>query len=400
MPSNYLTNPDIVSFPSASHDAFGRVRVSNPVTLFDFNAEYDTGSLLFETTTVGSGSETHVANESTVDLDVTTASGDKVTRQTRSYHRYQPGKSQFILMTFVMGAGKTGCSQRVGYFDDNNGVFFEKQGTQVRWVKRSYVTGAAVDTGSWQGKWSIDTCSDLNFDKSHIAFIDLEWLGVGIVRVGFVVDGVFRYCHEFKNANVNATVYMTTANLPVRYEIENTAAAASATKLKAICCSVMSEGGFEESRGYGFSASNGGTLIGVTTRRPIFSIRPKATFNSVVNRGQISLKGMTVYVENNSSFIELVYDGSLTSASFASVNASSIVEKDVAASAITGGIVIWSGYVAANASAESPFSLEISARYPMVLDAAGANPKNLTVVATSMNLTSDAGASLSWSEIR
>lgn len=384
-------------------DAFGRQRVSSPTTIFDFQSQYDLGPLLWEDDTAGSGSVAHVPNESAVTLSVTAASGDRVTRQSRQYHRYQPGKSQLILMTFVLGAVQTGTVKRVGYFDDQNGLFLEYDSSGIRFVRRTFTSGAAVDNEVAQASWNQDTFSDLDLTKAQILAIDFEWLGVGSVRMGFVVDGAYRYCHQFNNANNLDLVYMATGNLPVRYEIENTAASA-VDSLDAICASVISEGGFESDRGLPFCASNGVTTIGVTTRRPILSIRPKATFNSIVNRGQIVVGGANAYATTNTAYIEIVYGGALTGASFSSVDDDSITEFDVAATAISGGHPINAFYVPASGFGvnQSPGAntLGLLSRLPLVLDKSGANPIPITVVATSFTATSNVSGSLFWQELR
>lgn len=398
---------DFLSKPSSrggAADAFGRLRVSDPVTLFDYQSQYDMGPLLWENDTAGSGSAAHAPNESAVDLTVTTASGDKVTRQSRQYLRYQPGKSQLALITFAMNAGQANTDQRVGYFDDNNGIFLEYTGTTLQIVRRSSTSGSPVDTAVTQDNWNITSLPTLDVTKANILIIDLEWLGVGSVRVGFVIDGQINYVHQFNNANNLSTVYMTTANLPVRYEIENTDTAAAGATLKAICSSVISEGGFEENRGIPFSASSGATPVGVTTtaRIPLVSIRPKATFNSIENRGEILLYNVEGYSSSVGALFEVIYNGTLTTPSFASVDTNSIAEVDTSASAITGGQVILSFYVAAGGQVANSDTNSILSRLPLTLDKAGANPINISLVATRIGgsgTASTAGAFF-WQELR
>ena len=67
---------------STAYDAFGRLRVSNPLTIFDSKNVMSKNSLFDEDLT-GSGTVTYTANKSTVNLNVTTASGDKVIRQSK-----------------------------------------------------------------------------------------------------------------------------------------------------------------------------------------------------------------------------------------------------------------------------------------------------------------------------
>ena len=393
-------------------DSFNRVQVADPVSLFDSQSQYDAVPLLWETTLAGGATETHNANESTVDLNVTTANGDKATRQTRQYFRYQPGKSQLVIITVNFGAGQANTVKRVGYFDDDNGFYIKEEAGAVSIVKRSKVTGTVVETEVAQSAWNQDPADGtgdsgvtLNPALSQIWFITAEWLGVGSVTVGMFYDKqpiALQTFHHANRAGTTAT-YTTTHNLPVRYEIENEALAASTSELKTICCSVISEGGLEDDRGYPFSASNGTTTVNVTTRRPILSIRPKTSFNSVVNRSQIITNTVNTIAFGNGAFIEIVYNGALTGASFASVNASSTCERDVDATGITGGIVIDSFFVGGNAAARGGPGTTgngLQSKLPLTLDKAGANPINLSVVATGYSATASCAASLFWTEFR
>lgn len=395
-----LLGRSVLSDVGAS-DAFGRLRVSNPVTLFDSQSQYDAAPLLWTTKTVGSATEAHVANDSSVDIAVTTASGDRFIRQSRQYHRYQPGKSQLVLVTGVFGTGQANTEKKVGYFDDANGVFLKEENGALSVVLRSSSSGSVVDDEIPEASWS-GSVPGLDSTKAFIFWVDLEWLGVGRVRCGFNIDGKYYLANEWLNANSVSTTYMTTANLPVRYEIENTGTAAGASTLKCICCSVISEGGFEDDRGRPFVASNGTTTISVNARRPVLSIRPKATFNSITNRGQIVVDSTELFADDYPTYVEVVRGGTLTGASFTSADSSSITEYDVSATAISGGIVVDAYYVAAGKSVKGTTNASsLLSKLPLTLDVDGANPIALTVVATTVpNNSSDTGAVIKWREFR
>lgn len=249
-----LRNVNITTQDTAAIDAFGRLRVSNPATLFDSKQLHDNQPLFFDDQEVsGSGtSSTHSINTASSTIGVGATTAGKRLRRTFVRQNYQPGKSLQVLCTGVLqkaGAGQAGIQRRFGYFDDENGFFLEDHEGTINIVKRSYVTGSAVDTQIAQGSWNQDTLDGtgpsgitLDFTKSQILFLDLEWLGVGRVRVGFVVNGLVYYAHEFLHSNVISGVYMSTPNLPIGYEIENDGTGGAAT-LEHICCSVVSEGG-------------------------------------------------------------------------------------------------------------------------------------------------------------
>jgi len=86
----------------------------------------------------------------------------------------------------------------------------------------------------------------IDLTKSQIFWTDIEWLGVGSVRTGFILDGRYIICHIFNHANFLKYPYMTSAIGPVRYEITNTTGTAPASNLMQICSTVISEGGYDQ----------------------------------------------------------------------------------------------------------------------------------------------------------
>lgn len=258
-------------------DMFGRIKVAEAYTLFDATHRYQRNDDFSETTDTG-GTVTYSVNQSTLNLNVTTASGSKVTLESKRVFPYQPGKSLQVMQTFVFAPAKTNLRQRVGYFSRENGFYLEQDGLNVYLVKRTFVTGSVVETRIPQAEWNIDPLngsgmSDLLLDltKSHILFSEYEWLGVGSVRIGFAINGYFIPVHQFDHANVLDSVYITTASLPVRYEIENTGATASASTMKQICANVISNGGYQRETER-WTASRGSTSVG-TSFYPLVSIR-------------------------------------------------------------------------------------------------------------------------------
>jgi hypothetical protein len=230
---------------SGAVDAFGRQRVSNPYTLFDSTMRYDKRPDQWYEITAGGATTNFLTNASTLELKTTTASGDSVLRRTKQNFPYQAGKSLLILQSFVGAPLSSGLVQEIGFFNDQNGVMVRANGTTIQFVIRSFTTGSVVENVVSQSSWNIDTFASLDFSKAQIFAVDLEWLGVGRVRCGFIVDGEIKYCHEFKHANNIDGVYMQTAILPLSYRMANATAQASGRTLQQICCSVLSEGGYE-----------------------------------------------------------------------------------------------------------------------------------------------------------
>ncbi len=389
-------------------DAFDRTRVAELETLLDTTFQYDKQPNVWIEDTAGAGAATHVPSESAVDLTVGTASGDRATMTTKRYNRYQPGKSQLVLCSGVIGVAKTGVQQRIGYFDNENGVFFRQSETGPAVVIRSKTTGSVVDTVIPQAAWNLDKMDgtgaskiNLDFSKFQIFIIDFQWLGGGRIRYGFNVDGKAVYCHEQLHANLVTTVYMSTAHLPVRFEIENVATAASATTLKQVCAAVSSEGGFDTTAVmFGRSRFVAAAL---TTGAPkaILTIRPKATFNGQTNRSLVIPTRFVAYCENNTCQIELRLGGNLGGTPvWTSVQADSAVEYSESVEDFTGGRVIASGYSAATRAEADILSgiTDVGTKFTNALNVANGLQEQMAIVANPLVSTANGWASLVWRE--
>lgn len=271
-------------------DSFGRQRISNPEMIFNNKQIFDNQPLYWNDVEVsGSGTSTNYSsNTASTTLSVSANTAGKRVRQTYMRFNYQPSKSQLIFMTGVIkkSGGGTGIVSRMGLFDDNNGIFLQRNGNTVSFVVRSSTSGSPSDSNSaTQANWNIDKMDgsglsgiNLDFSKSQILIIDFEWLGVGSVRVGFVVDGNVFYCHQFNHANLISGVYMSTPNLPIRYEIENSGSGA-ASSIECVCSAVISEGG-KEDLATNLYISTGNTAITGTKNQnnAILGIRLKSAY--------------------------------------------------------------------------------------------------------------------------
>ena len=339
---------NIVKFDNSTLDAFGRLRVSSPFTLFDSQNRFEADTQ-FDTGLTGSATFSHLPNESSCALSVTTASGDEVIRETKRVFPYQPGKSLLTLCTFVMAPTQTNLRQRVGYFGVNDGVFFELNGTDKRFVLRTSTSGSASDARYvTQADWNIDKLDGtgpsgitLDITKSQIFIADYEWLGVGRVRVGFVIDGEIVVAHEFYNANNLDVVYMKTAILPIRYEITATGTLSTAATMKQICSTVISEGGYQQDVNE-LTAQRVSplTTIGLTPK-PLVSVRLNSgSLDAVVLPQIIKVLPTT----GQDYIIRLVRNGTLTGASW-NTGTFTNVDYDVTATAITGGTVLQVDYI-------------------------------------------------------
>ncbi len=394
-------------------DAFSRLRVSDPTTLFGSSSQYDDGTQdKWYHKTTGTGATSFSSNEASTNISVS-ANNDEVIRQTQRYIRYQTGKSQLIFITFSFRSVDSGTIKEVGYGDDDNGVFFRYYGDTglASIILRSNRTGTPVEQEVFSQDWNIDPfdgtgLSGVTFDltKSQIMVVDLQWLGVGRVRVGADIDGKLYYAHHFKNTNVLSGVYMSTADLPVRYRIVSTGGSGS---MDCICASVSSEGGFVADLGHEHVTPNGipGKSCPVTVETPVISIRPKALFNSITNRGEYVPEQISFFTTNNAVLLRMYRGSTLTGASWASSDTESGIEYDASATSFTGGHLTNSEFGAA-ASGGKAFSTvgkaAASNRIFLTLDIDGNNvdSSNFTVVGTGIGGTAVVYCNLHWTEIK
>jgi hypothetical protein len=382
--SQYAINPS-VSPDSAFIDAFGRSRVSTPFTVFDSKQVFDTQPLIWNNSLSGAGvTATYNANQASTTLAIAATTGTAI-RQTYRRFQYQPGKSQLIFMTGVLGVPVTNATKRLGYFDDNNGLFFELANSTLRVVRRTNVTGTPVDNPINQSAWNLDKLDgtgsskvSLNPALTQIFVIDFEWLGVGRIRFGIVLGGVIIYCHEILNANVLNVVYMSTPNLPIRYEVR-TSASASAS-ITHICASVQSEGGLEPG-GYQFSVDRGATptVTGNDTNiYPLIAIQLKAAYLGAT----VNILTANVLATTNASIRWMILlDPIVAGVVFNMVSVTnSAIEADVArlnTTTLTGGTLLASGYVQQNTDA----NLNIIRPTDLTLGATIAGVANVIVLA-------------------
>ena len=399
------TSVIISGFSGATSDAFGRLRVSNPYTLFDTNARYYDHQQ-FSNSILGTANVVYVENQSSFQLNVGSSVNDSVIRESKKVFPYQPGKSQLTLLTFSMNTPKTNLRQRAGLFGANDGVFFENDGTYNYMVIRSASTG--VEERVRQDAWNGDRLNGaggannpsgitLYPDRTQIYYADVEWLGVGNVRVGFIINGQYILCHTFQHANQtgNTKVYMTTATLPIRYEITNTGATGSSSMMTQICSTVISEGGYN-SFGTTQSAGTGTTAVRLSTAGtyyPIVSIRLAPTrLDSIVLPRQVSVLSPSV---NYYRWI-LVLNPTLTGATWAGTSPTGTVQYDTAATAISGGTEIQSGYASSRElvelSAVDFFQFQLGRTLAGVSDVI-----TLALAATANN--ADVLSQLGWQEL-
>lgn len=391
-------------YSSFRTDLFGRIKTSEPFTLFDSSHRYQK-SLDFSEETSGSATVTYIENESTVSLNVGTVSGDKATLESYKIFPYQPGKSLQVMQTFVFSPAKANLRQRAGYFSRQNGVYLEQDGTETYLVLRAYISGSVVNTRVAQADWNIDQVNgdgpsdyQLDLSKGQIFWSEFEWLGLGSVRVGFVFDGYFVPVHQFNHANLVTSVYMTTASLPLRYEIENLGATASSSALKQVCATVISNGGYFKPVEL-WTATRQSATVG-TTLYPLIAIRMVAGRTDSV----VIPDGINIFPTTTGEFEYALIKNptTLTGGSWTTSTPKNNVEYNTTATAISGGSLVLEGFFGSTNQAVESVTVSETKNFFLQLGRTNAEIPVSDVFVLALKVMSGTGSaksSLSWFDL-
>lgn len=397
---------------SANLDAFSRLRVSNPLILFNSQLTYDLAPILFEQITLGAGATiTHdTTNRCALMSFAATATGGKAYMQSYEYLPYQPGRSQLIFVTFNMNGAAANTLKFAGLSDGTNGYEFQNNGTDNRFVV--YSASLAGNTIVLQSNWNLDPLDGsgpsgitLDVTRTQILVIDFQALYVGRVRMGFDIGGEIIYAHEFLNANSAIYPYIQTANLPVRCGM--TCTGTVTTTMNFVCSAVISEGGSEDINAFGYTfETNTSRTVGVAGTQ-VLTLRPKTTFNGITNRMRVAYTDVEILnlgSTNENIRWDLCVGQAITGGAWADVNTTySGVEVNTGAT-LSGSpaVIIDSGWVTVGAGQKGESSSSIVSRYPITLDAAGLNRTlgSITLKVTALSGTPTIYAGITFREIR
>jgi len=410
-----VLNPitEVTTTPEATQlDAFGRLRISTPMTLFDSSHRYRDNNLWSSLTAVG-GTYSFNQNQGLIEMTVGALSGSSVIRETTKVFSYQPGKSLLVMNTFVMAPSATNLRQRVGYFGQDNGIYFQLDDGVMSFVERTLVNGSPsteniVPASAWNGDKLNGTGPSgftLDITKAQILWTDIEWLGLGTVRTGFVIDGKFIVCHSFHHANFIDSTYITTASLPLRYEITNKAETGGTKTLKQVCSTVISEGGYEL-RGLQQAVNTPITApvdlpSPAGTYYPVISIRLKSSPNrldAIVIMTALSIMG----IGNGPEYNWQVRASATTSGgTWVDAGVDSAVEYKIDGGTVSGGRILASGFF--SSSTQSSVSVDILKealfKFQLERNTFTGTPYELTLVCATNSAGADVFASMDWEEI-
>lgn len=411
----------VLTKSTSNRDAFDRLRISQPSTLIEVEHTLGLNPYLVDEYKSGTGTSTHISADSYVQMTVGGGVG-KVVRQTYEYIPYQNGKSRLMIFSGVMeiNGGVAGVVCRIGSFDSTtektafagtgNGLFFELNGTTMKCVIRLNNTDSSVVQSLWNfDKFDGNGPSGLtvnNYSKAMIFAIDQEWLGIGRVRFGFFINGVFNVCHVFNHSGMGlpsstaiTTPYTKTAKLPIRYEISNTASQNG--EMRMICSTVLSEGGYNPTGllfSIGMSTSK---TLNTSTFIPLISLKLRDA--EPYNRKSILLKIANIYNDIDTGIIWKLYmlpsKSDLNGTTWTSINSeNSIAEYNVDSTTVTltNAVLLNTGYAEyyANVSFKGSYM-----NIPRINSSIIGNSRVLCIVAKSVTGAPESFASFSWNEI-
>ena len=249
-----------VTFAKQLFDAFGRLRTSEPFTVFESKSLEMDNTFVWSLSLAGGAVDTYELADSRHVMTVPASGGAYAIRQTKRRINYQPGKSQMFKITMDNFHSQTGVTKRAGTMLDAqsvtmpatspytpySGIWFESTGDGVY---ATIMDGGAVLHSVEQADWldPLDGTGPsgmtVDWSMSQLLTIDYEWLGVGTVRFGLQTgENQITYISSYTHANNATGVYMKSPNLPIRYEIRSDSGAGT---FSAICVEVESEGGQE-----------------------------------------------------------------------------------------------------------------------------------------------------------
>ena len=247
---SFIYNNAIKYSDSSNLDAFGRLRTSNVTSLLEYKHTYDKLPLVINEVTAGTATSVYDKPNSQVVMSVLT-NNDYVIRQGVARGIYQPGKGQIFEASFSNFQLETNVIKRVGYFTTStsapynsvvDGFFLESNGQTGIISFQIWQSGTTTFSAASTSWLTTDyDVTNINWSKTQLMFTDFQWLGVGRVRFGVVIDGQFKLFATSTGTNNLNNVYMKSPNQPVRYEIRSVSGGATGS-FNMICSQVSLEG--------------------------------------------------------------------------------------------------------------------------------------------------------------
>ena len=301
--------------PQRLRDVVGKLKVSQSQNIYDADFEYGVQPLRWEQFIQNTSGQAYIVQNPglggvSMNIGGGNTPGDITIRQSRPYHRYQPGKTMYMASNVNFGASVSGQTQRVGIFDDSNGIFFLQNGAGYAQNPYSMYAVIRSDSGglptdqvfpmeSWNGNKNI--INSIDWTKVQMIWMEYAWYGAGALRWGVVINGEPWVIHQVGTGNgtvlgtAQVKPWSRTGNLPVRYEQRDNGSSAQSL-MTHYGVSVLVEGGIDKQRGFTYSygnyaASQQRSLTGAVTRYPAMSFRMRAVGSDIFDNTNTAATG-------------------------------------------------------------------------------------------------------------
>ncbi len=340
--------PGKVDFPSTYFDIFGKLEVAEPFKLYEYSANYPIDTVRYHAIlTSGSGSVTRNATKTQIELYTTTASGDRAVFQTRRNIQYNKANAQQVFFVYKPNP-LSNRRERFGPHDDNNGTFFEIEGSNISIKIRSNTSGSVVDTVVLRANW--DDPLDGNgpsgltadFTKQSVFKIEFGWLSSRGIRYFIDIQGTIVLVYTYFVSNTLTVPYFANPTLPMRFDCENIGTTSQA-QISCFSCFAILSSGAEQQEGAVRVISNGTTANSASTTETIVSgIR----LNSSFLNGSLKPLKVAIIGASGTDFLRyrLRYNPTLTTPVWAV--GSGIHDTLTSVVSFTGGDIILSGMIA------------------------------------------------------
>lgn len=394
-------------------DVTGQLAVSQRTSLLNYYFSHTDHQLLLFRFTLGTGTVTWNTTQNCIDLSAGTASGALSVIRSKHNVPYQVGQSHTVAMSCLFGEPVANSAKGWGINDANDGLQWRMDDTSLAVVVRSSTSGSTVDTVVHRADWNIDKLdgtgpSGFNLNTNNVAvyLIEYTWHGAGRVRFGIKVNKDIIYCHEFDFDNSQQFTYTRLPMLPLVASVSNTGTLTTPNLFKIYTISAYTHNHLPVTPLLHFAASRGTSTVSVTgTATPLIGIRPRATFNSQPNRVTAVPEKLQVSAGNSTIIVRAVINPTVvTGAVWNSVNTSSSVEFDTAATVVTGGTVVNEFYVNSGTFYEGLVttakedSQGLLGTLPLAYTTLGPQIDTLYLVAQSLGGSSSSVAAISWEE--
>lgn len=400
-------NSNAISFEGQnfSYDSFSRLVIDAPTTVFTTVVEFTPQNQILNYRSTGTGRVFFDMSQTLIELSVNDVSGRAI-RQSQEYLLYLPGKSQIAHITFTphyKGTFDNSVAIRAGLFDDyrdkntltsinpgnalgqevnqkSMGHFFELSGNQWFVVERYNSINNKLNVSRIpQSQWNRDTLNGniltspsgfvlpSNPTTGLLGFIDRQWLGVGVVRMGFFFNAKPVICHIFQNRDIGYP-YTHLAKLPLRWEIEKVPGGSVSSPTMAAICGAVYVGGSYVPFGTLFSIPADLTLtqipIDAAVVRPVLLIRLQQKYC----RATLKIKGLELINTNTNNAdgaFQVAKNPVITGPAYTWLphpDPRSMIEYVILTNAksysITGGLISRAGFFTARAQIQDDLSVE------------------------------------------